>query len=46
MFDSARAVVCYSTYSSPIGDLLLTSDGVTLTGLYMCRRNGRPEAAP
>ena len=32
MIDSACPVVCYSIYSSPIGDLLLTSDGEALTG--------------
>ena len=31
---------------SPIGELLLTSDGEALTGLYMCEHRGRPAEAP
>jgi methylated-DNA-[protein]-cysteine S-methyltransferase len=46
MIDSACPVVCYSIYSSPIGDLLLTSDGEALTGLHMCQRRGRPASGP
>jgi methylated-DNA-[protein]-cysteine S-methyltransferase len=38
--------VCHSIYPSPIGDLLLTSDGESLTGLYMCQHKGRPAAGP
>ena len=46
MSDSARQIVCYSTYSSPIGELMLTSDGKALTGLTMCERRGRPAIGP
>jgi methylated-DNA-[protein]-cysteine S-methyltransferase len=46
MIDSACPVVCYSIYSSPIGELLLTSDGEALTGLYMCQHRGRPASGP
>ena len=40
MNDSACRDVCYSFYSSPIGDLLLTSDGDALTGLHMVQHKG------
>jgi methylated-DNA-[protein]-cysteine S-methyltransferase len=33
-------------YSSPLGELLLTSDGDALTGLYLPRRGVRPAPAP
>ena len=46
MTDSAFPVVCYSIYPSPLGDLLLTSDGKALTGLTMCQRRGKPAAGP
>ena len=46
MIDSACPVVCYSIYSSPIGELLLTSDGEALTGLHMCQHRGRPAPGP
>jgi methylated-DNA-[protein]-cysteine S-methyltransferase len=46
MIDSNRLAVCYSVYPSPIGDLLLTSDGDALTGLYMCRHRGNPAQGP
>jgi methylated-DNA-[protein]-cysteine S-methyltransferase len=46
MIDSTCPDVRYSVYSSPIGDLLLTSDGDALTGLYMCQNRGKPTAAP
>jgi methylated-DNA-[protein]-cysteine S-methyltransferase len=46
MIDSACPVVCYSIYSSPIGELLLTSDGKALTGLKMCQHRGRPARGP
>jgi methylated-DNA-[protein]-cysteine S-methyltransferase len=46
MFDSACPVVCYSIYSSPIGELLLTSDGEALTGIQMCMHRGRPARGP
>ena len=42
MIDSTCRGVLYSVYSSPIGDLLLTSDGDALTGLYMCEHRGQP----
>lgn len=38
--------VCHSFYSSPIGELLLTSDGEALTGLTMCQRRGKPAREP
>jgi methylated-DNA-[protein]-cysteine S-methyltransferase len=38
--------VCYSFYPSPIGDLLLTSDGDALTGLYMVQHKGRSAPRP
>jgi methylated-DNA-[protein]-cysteine S-methyltransferase len=46
MINSACPLVCYSSYSSPIGDLLLTSDGDALTGLTMCQHRGRPARGP
>jgi methylated-DNA-[protein]-cysteine S-methyltransferase len=46
MIDSASAGVCYSTFASPIGELLMTSDGIGLTGLTMCQHRGRPAAGP
>jgi methylated-DNA-[protein]-cysteine S-methyltransferase len=46
MIDSACPVVCYSNFSSPIGELLLTSDGEALTGLNMCQRRGKPARGP
>lgn len=46
MIDSACPVVCYTNYSSPIGELLLTSDGVALTGLTMSLHEGRPTQGP
>jgi methylated-DNA-[protein]-cysteine S-methyltransferase len=46
MIDSACPVVCYSIYSSPIGELLLTSDGTALTGLTMSEHRGRPAQGP
>ena len=36
----------YCHLDSPIGTLLLTSDGVSLTGLYMEMRGNQPTAAP
>ena len=38
--------VCHSFFSSPIGELLLTSDGEVLTGLDMCERRGKPTSEP
>ena len=46
MNDSARQIVYYSTYSSPIGELMLTSDGKALTGLRMSQHRGRPATGP
>lgn len=46
MIDTTCLGVRYSVYSSPIGELLLTSDGSSLTGLYMCEHNGRPAGGP
>jgi methylated-DNA-[protein]-cysteine S-methyltransferase len=37
---------CYSYYSSPVGDLLLTSDGEALTGLLLPRHDGSPAPFP
>jgi methylated-DNA-[protein]-cysteine S-methyltransferase len=36
----------YTYHSSPIGELLLTSDGDALTGLTMAERDGRPARCP
>ena len=38
--------MCYSFFSSPIGELLLTSDGEALTGLDMCQHRGKPASEP
>ena len=46
MINAAFPVVRYSTFSSPIGELLLTSDGHALTGLYMCEHRGMPTRGP
>jgi methylated-DNA-[protein]-cysteine S-methyltransferase len=46
MIETYSPSVCHSFYSSPIGDLLLTSDGEALTGLHMCERRGKPTSAP
>jgi methylated-DNA-[protein]-cysteine S-methyltransferase len=46
MIDSKFHGVSYSVYCSPIGELLLTSDGKALTGLYMCEHKGRPAHGP
>lgn len=35
----------FTTTESPIGELLLTSDGTALTGLYMSNPRGEPKAA-
>ena len=45
MSDSTCSVR-YSVFSSPIGDLMLTADGESLTGLYMCEHKGRPATGP
>jgi methylated-DNA-[protein]-cysteine S-methyltransferase len=36
----------YSYYSSPFGELLLTSDGDALTGLHLPRHDGSPAPLP
>jgi methylated-DNA-[protein]-cysteine S-methyltransferase len=36
----------YTYYASPIDPILLTSDGVALTGLYMVEQKHGPEIAP
>ncbi len=36
----------YSYYSSPFGELLLTSDGEALTGLHLPRQDGGPAPLP
>jgi methylated-DNA-[protein]-cysteine S-methyltransferase len=46
MIDTKCRGVLYSVYSSPIGDLTLTSDGAALTGLYMCQHRGQPASGP
>jgi methylated-DNA-[protein]-cysteine S-methyltransferase len=37
---------CYSYYSSPVGELLLISDGEALTGLHLPRHDGSPAPLP
>jgi len=46
MIETDCRCVCHSYYSSPIGELLLTSDGEALTGLTMCQQRGRPAPGP
>ncbi len=46
MVDLGRQVTFYSLYSSPIGELLLTSDGEALTGLRMGVHRGKPAKGP
>jgi len=46
MNDSIGRGVCYSFFSSPIGDLLLSSDGNALTGLSMVEHRGGPAPRP
>jgi methylated-DNA-[protein]-cysteine S-methyltransferase len=46
MNESAGSRVCYSVYSSPIGEVLLTADGGELTGLTLCEHRGRPAPPP
>ena len=36
----------YRYYSSPFGELLLTSDGTSLTGLHLPRHDGSPASLP
>ncbi len=35
--------LCFSTYQSPVGELLLTSDGQALTGLYPASHRAPPK---
>jgi methylated-DNA-[protein]-cysteine S-methyltransferase len=37
---------CFSYYSSPVGELLLTSNGAALTGLHLPRSDGSPAPFP
>ncbi len=41
-----NASAVYSYYSSPVGELLLTSDGEALTGLHLPRHDGGPAPLP
>ena len=41
MIDVSCQGVRYTVHPSPIGDLMLTSNGAALTGLYMCEHRGR-----
>jgi methylated-DNA-[protein]-cysteine S-methyltransferase len=43
---SESAQVCYSIYSSPVGDLLLTAARGLLTGLSMGLQRGKPTPGP
>jgi methylated-DNA-[protein]-cysteine S-methyltransferase len=42
---TAARLIYYTEMDSPIGPLLLTSDGTSLTGLYMSERRQDPHAA-
>src|SRR5262249_50808786 len=44
MIEFARFL--YSHYSSPVGSLVLTSDGGALRGLHLPRRDGSPAPLP
>jgi methylated-DNA-[protein]-cysteine S-methyltransferase len=46
MTESNGGTCFYSVVKSPIGELVLTSDGEALTGLHMPLRQGRPLAPP
>jgi methylated-DNA-[protein]-cysteine S-methyltransferase len=46
MTESNGATCFYSVVASPIGELVLTSDGEALTGLHMPLRHGKPVGAP
>jgi methylated-DNA-[protein]-cysteine S-methyltransferase len=46
MTDSAPRDRFYSIFSSPIGELLLTSDGDALTGLHMVLHRGKSAPGP
>ncbi len=46
MTESMGARGFYSVVSSPIGELVLMSDGEALTGLHMPLKQGKPVAAP
>ncbi len=41
-----RETCLYSYFSSPIGPLLLTSDGEALTGLHLPEERGKPAGGP
>lgn len=43
---ATEAAACYAVCSSPLGDLILTSDGRSLTGLYMGSKPDRPLGKP
>jgi len=43
---SEPAAAWYCHYSSPAGELVLTSDGEALTGLHLPLRDGRPAPLP
>jgi methylated-DNA-[protein]-cysteine S-methyltransferase len=46
MKSRANGSQIYSILASPVGDLLLTSDGDALTGLHMALRQGKSAPAP
>lgn len=46
MISPACRVVCYSSYSSPIGELLLAFDGDAVTGISMAEHRGKPAQGP
>jgi methylated-DNA-[protein]-cysteine S-methyltransferase len=46
MTDARITQVCYSTCASPVGELLLTSEGGMLTGLSMDLQQGKPAPLP
>ncbi len=46
MIEATGGTCLYSVMMSPIGELLLTSDGEALTGLHMSLRQGKPAPGP
>jgi methylated-DNA-[protein]-cysteine S-methyltransferase len=46
MIDSVTSSQIYSILASPIGDLLLISDGIALVGLHMPLRGGKAAPGP
>jgi methylated-DNA-[protein]-cysteine S-methyltransferase len=46
MNDAKVTQVCFSKYSSPVGELLLTAVGGMLTGLSMSLQQGKPAPSP